>query len=213
MIQPEPSADTAPDHDLNDPQTDLMTALRDGTRARHDAVEARPIFKAPFEPGFAKTDYRTLLCVLTRAYRGVERQIASLSQDDLFQALKDSPSYWTLIETDLMTLGGPVVTSDAAASPGDLKAPETPAGALGARYVLEGSMMGGMHLRKVLRRTFGEDFVAGLAFHGQHLAKTDIKDLRARLSTALAQVPTERRAEAMDGAHWAFDCFDAAHGA
>ncbi|MGF1455244.1 MAG: biliverdin-producing heme oxygenase [Alphaproteobacteria bacterium] len=194
-------------------QGDLMVLLRDGTQARHDAVEAKDLFKAPFEPGFTKDGYRALLGVFRRAYLAVERQILPWIDDDLFIDLREGPSYAALIDRDFQALGGTPAGADTPLRAGDQPAPATAAGALGARYVLEGSMMGGMHLRKVLRKSFGEAFVEGLAFHGRHLSGTDIKRLRARMSAALDAVPLSARGHAMAGAHWAFDCFDAAHDA
>ncbi len=188
----------------------LMLHLRDGTRARHDAVEAMPYFKAPFEEGFDREAYRALMTVMARAYAAVEAHLEPWRAQGLFGRLTPQDPYAARIHADVELLGGPAAIAPAGRMPAG--APRTPAGALGARYVLDGSMMGGLHLRKALRRQFGEAFVAGLAFHGDLMADTDIKAMRAGLAESLEPFGEEDWPAALDGAHWAFACFEAAHG-
>ncbi len=189
----------------------LMAHLRDETRARHDAVEALPIFKAPFEPGFDADKYRALLTVQERAYRDVETALEDWAHRGLFDILGGGSTYAALIGEDLDRLGRPSDLPEPRPVPHPI--PAGAAAALGARYVLDGSMMGGRHLRKTLTRSFSAEFVDDLAFHGRLIARTDLKALRGRLAESLGQVDDGHAEEALAGAHWAFECFGAAHGA
>jgi heme oxygenase len=140
---------TAP---LAKPTLTLREALRAATHSRHEALD-----RALMPPGLAWTRprYRRFLRGTLSAVTTLEPAIAELLPD---LALMEAPSRIARLRGDLRALGDDAVVEPVAA-------PVLPgrAAALGAAYVIEGSMLGGQHVAQALSRDLGVD-EAGMTY-------------------------------------------------
>lgn len=119
----------------------LLARLRTETRAAHEALEAQVPLT---DPGLTLDDYAAVLRGFSAVVLPLERRLAEL---DLPAGLEwPTRERSNLLRRDLADLHAE------AAAPAHSWTDLTPAGALGACYVLEGSTLGGQVIARHLRR-------------------------------------------------------------
>lgn len=128
------------------------TRLRSATREAHDALEDLPIMHRLLSPLVTEADYRALLSHLHLAFDAycplLAENLGPLAHTELSPV--DLPAF---LETDLRAMN---CWPPAGMSLLDPPPPESPARALGAWYVLEGSALGGVVIATQLRDALGQ---------------------------------------------------------
>jgi heme oxygenase len=134
--------------------SDIRTRLRAATSAPHERLHAHPGFAAAAAGVISLTDYRDLLSRLFGFHRAFE----------LAHGVEPARARSRLIAADLETLE--LDADEIAALPlcPSLPAPASDAEDLGARYVLEGSTLGGVQIARALRALFADEDGRGRRF-------------------------------------------------
>ncbi len=136
----------------------LMLRLKAETSAAHDRIEA--------EVGLAERmtspdGYRRLVARFHGFHRVFEPEAATALADDAFFGPRRKLD---LLERDLAALGLRAAEIEALPRCRSLPAPPTPAAALGALYVVEGSTLGGALIARDVERVLGLTPETGCAY-------------------------------------------------
>ncbi|QXH58324.1 biliverdin-producing heme oxygenase [Pseudomonas maumuensis] len=172
----------------------LLLALREGTRACHQGLEARLPF---FSAGFDRAAYARLLA----AYHGFHAPLDTLLAEYQTAERNKTPA----LSRDLGALA-----IDAQALPVCHALPriDDEASALGVMYVLEGSTLGGQVLKRAMAERLGIDTDSGGAFLDIYGAQTGARwrSFLQRLAAADPQPAAQARTVAAAVA--TFTCFE-----
>jgi heme oxygenase len=144
----------------------MMTRLKSGTEACHRKLEGRFPISAP---DFDRTCYVRLLKSFYGFHRPLEAAIAaamSPTQREDFELPRRLRA--SKLARDLAFLGVPPEEVTALPDCEDLPAVLTPAQAIGALYVLEGSTLGGQFILKRLTAQLDVDAERGAAYYAGH---------------------------------------------
>lgn len=117
----------------------MLNALRDGTRAEHEAIEAALSIEH-----MSRAQYVRLLERFRGYYGPLERTLASFDWGSVGIDF-DARRKVTKLERDLAVLGGRAIES------ADVPALQDLAEAFGALYVIEGASLGGQIISRMLR--------------------------------------------------------------
>lgn len=189
---------------------DFGTALRRAIREPHDVIETTPIAVAMAAGTVGRAAYAALLVQTWHLHSALEALFDR--SDVLLGMFLPEMRRLSALERDLRFLGcwpAPAPEPVAARELEGLlaSAAAEPERAAGYLYVLEGSRMGSMVLRRTLARALGSDGSAGtgLDYHVADLEQTPFR-LRV-LKTALAETlhDATRRARVLAGARELMD--------
>lgn len=147
----------------------LLAALRAGTRAAHETLEAEPVMAALLAPDLTRAAYVAVLRAMHAFHAGMGRALAPHILAGLWPRAMDDDRLRALDE-DLAWLGA------TAARPMTLRLPPEPAALLGACYVLEGSALGGRVIGRAVARSLG----VGPQRGGSYYCGASAEDARAR---------------------------------
>ncbi|MFI5834695.1 biliverdin-producing heme oxygenase [Micromonospora sp. NPDC051300] len=175
----------------------MLVALRDGTRRQHAAVERRLGLPDRIR---TRDDLAAVLIALLDAWAPLERDLAAAD----WSALPLDPRLGeaaALLRADLATLGGdpdrPVASSGLGLAP--------VARAVGGRYVLLGSALGGRVIAPEVERRLGLRAGEGTGFFRRAGGEPG-RDWRAfRLAVAGREWSAGETADAVDAARSTFD--------
>jgi len=138
----------------------LSDDLKAQTRPQHDAAEASPAMRAVMSDALTRSEYRDHLARLLGFYAPLEPALGAVDGlrdwlPDLDQRLVKAG--W--LADDLRAF------DDGPMAPAGHAPPLTPASALGALYVVEGSTLGGRLIERHLHRTLGVTPASGARFY------------------------------------------------
>jgi len=136
-----------------------MAALRQGTRPRHDAVEAAAPLARLFAADYALAEYAALLARLAAFYAAAEPPLLAGLPPDL-AVLLGPPRRAGRLRADLAALGR-AAPAPAPAWPAPADLPSR----LGALYVLEGASLGGRLIHRRLIDHFGAAAAGAVSFY------------------------------------------------
>jgi heme oxygenase len=177
------------DAGLDPARTDLLTALRSATRARHARLDEA------IDGAFTRDRYVAFLGASLAAVEGIEPAI------ERWRPAGAHPSRRERLRADLRALGAPApVASDALAVADDSEA-------VGAAYVLEGSALGGQVLARRVVAALGEVPMSYLAPQGGPATGARWKQFLAALERHGAATPASAHARACAAACATFDRF------
>ena len=182
---------------LGSESSDPLQDLRAMTRARHEALEAKPVFAALMSPALTLLDVQRAFQVFQAFYACAEPDLLlQLAPAGLGGLYRPRLSWLAadLVMLDIPAL--PAVSLD--------PMPSSRAGLLGVIYAIEGSALGGQVLQRHLRERLGDDFARRLSYFlrmaegiGPHWQAV-LNTLRAELNDASALHA------AVDGVEWVF---------
>ncbi|BCJ07949.1 biliverdin-producing heme oxygenase [Pseudomonas sp. RtIB026] len=172
----------------------LLLALREGTRACHEGLEARLPF---FSEGFDRAAYARLLA----AYHGFHAPLDTLLAG--YQAAERNKT--PALSRDLSALA---IDVEALPLCHALPRIDDEASALGVMYVLEGSTLGGQLLKRAMAERLGIDADSGGAFLDVYGAQTGARwrSFLARLAGADPEPAAQART--VKAAVETFTCFE-----
>lgn len=159
-------------------------------------------------PGLTLADYRQTLECMGQVFRYIEQRLAEwpLPEDATV------PAYWPrypAIARDLAILEGlPAPEPERLEPPSAL----TPFTTLGVRYVIDGSSLGSVYILRTLRNNLPELANSGALHYWQAQARAG-KDWPALCQTLMGDYSDSQRQQALNGAQWAFGCFQSAFAA
>lgn len=179
----------------------MHVEVRQATRARHEALERRLALSAET---ITLDGYRRFLQMTAAVVIPLEPLLAS-KLGNLFRV--DGASRAERLRGDLAALG---ISHDEAPS---IRIPDvsSQAGALGAAYVLQGSLLGGAVIARMLGERLGQSDTAlsYLTLYGSNLGVA-WRRFTTALDTFGATAPAAERAETVAAAISTFESFDAA---
>jgi heme oxygenase len=138
----------------------LSLTLRSSTKVAHKEVELRLALPDSI---FSVTDYRACLTRFYQLYRPMESDFQRCSEWTTLGMDASGSCFSNRLAADLSALGASVAEiPDAPAA----SLPPMPhfASALGARYVMEGSALGGQYMLPQLQRTLGDGMTGADSF-------------------------------------------------
>lgn len=152
----------------------LSRALQEATEAWHDRVENLPFALAMAEGRVGRSEYTAYLAALELLHQAIDEALAVGATDPALQtvAAAASPGRLELLRRDLASLGSPTAPPAGAATLHALvlaqairrRAAECPVSLVGTLYVFEGSALGGLLLRGLVRRALGLPDDQGVAY-------------------------------------------------
>lgn len=152
-------------------QPALSTAMRDGSRAEHEAAESSSFMAELLDGGLAPTGYADLLLRLRRVYAALEDEVRARADDPVVAAVAD-PALERLATIDAdLAHWAPGVDPDVVHSPAtdtyvDRLRSASWGGALVAHHYTRylGDLSGGQVIGRVLERTYDLPAGTGVAF-------------------------------------------------
>jgi heme oxygenase len=169
--------------------TDLLTALRSATRARHARLDQA------IDGAFTRDGYVAFLGASLAVVEAVEPAI------ERWRPAADHPSRRERLLADLRGLGAPAPGASAPMAFADASQ------ALGAAYVLEGSALGGQVLARRVEAALGDVPTRYLAPHGGPATGVGWRQFLVELQRHGVAAPASARARACDAACATFDRF------
>jgi heme oxygenase len=178
-------------------ESSCRESLRSATQGPHERLHLHAGFAAVKDGTISISDYRALLMRLYGFYEPFERAIGA------------DPVRTQWLMADLASLGTEVATFDHNRFCRDFPRYDNPARRLGARYVVEGSALGGRQLYRGLDSLFGKQANGGRSFFAGH--GTDTGKAWNCFLGQLESVGPEpsARAEVIDAAVETFVIFEA----
>lgn len=179
--------------------------LRAATRDRHRRIErARPLARL-FAKDYALDEYRACLARFHGFYRAIEPRLALVLANGADRVFLRPPKTPLLAE-DLARLGLSPAEVERLPVCADLPPIGTVEEAVGVAYVLEGSTMGGMFIRKQLAAHFGPSVGNSMRFYAGYGEHTESlwRDFKAALDERFGMSPASLPALA-GSANGAFD--------
>lgn len=153
----------------------LMTRLKEDTRGAHDAAESIPFMRDVMAGTLPREAFAATLPQLKALRAGLEERVekAAALSPEVAAAFQPHHKFSHLYDGDIAEFGAdasapanPAVTQFLASL--DALIAEDPKSALGAFYVLEGSNMGAVMIRKRVAESFGLVGDAGTAAMNPH---------------------------------------------
>ncbi|EDM37686.1 Heme oxygenase [Pedobacter sp. BAL39] len=174
----------------------LSTKIKEATRTPHQEVEKKVVLR--IKNVRSEADYADLLKHFYAYFNAVEQAVAPFLTTDILPDLAERRNA-SFIKSDIEDLGGTVDDLPAAAAPEI----HNLAQALGALYVLEGSIMGGPYIVQMLQKgglTKGFSFFSG---YGEASGQK-----WAAFTAVLNRIENEKEVEqALNSAHQTFARF------
>ena len=150
----------------------VMDALKEATREAHERTEQHALMGSMMQEPLDLGVYRSVLRCFLAFVRPLEARLAEQVDWEALGLDHHARHKTPWLEHDLALLGvDPATVSDAPEAP----APEGPAEALGCRYVLEGSTLGGQYIVKHLRKELPGDLQAAVAYFDGYGGETGSK--------------------------------------
>jgi len=182
------------------PET-LMDRLKSETAAAHDRTEAIPFNECIIQRTMPQDRYAGQLACWGRVHEALESSLNS-SQDPFVRMIWPGTTQRApLLAADLAWHGTADVPEDARDATTDMVqwiesvSTEDPVKLLGILYVLEGSTLGGMILRKHLSELYGIEGEDGLAYYSAHGRDVmpNWKQFKSRMNEGVSCPDAQRR--------------------
>ena len=181
-------------------RSDPLQDLRAMTRARHEALEAQPVFAALMSPALTLLDVQRAFQVFQAFYACAEPDLLPQLAPAGLGGLYRPRLSW--LAADLLMLDIPALPA-VSLDP----MPSSRAGLLGVIYAIEGSALGGQVLQRHLRERLGEggeSFALRLSYF-QRMAEGIGPHWQAVLNTARVEMNDASALHAaVDGVEWVF---------
>lgn len=184
-------------------RSDPLQDLRAMTRARHEALEAQPVFAALMSPALTLLDVQRAFQVFQAFYACAEPDLLPQLAPAGLGGLYRPRLSWLAADLAMLEIPAlPAVSLD--------PMPSSRAGLLGVIYAIEGSALGGQVLQRHLRERLGEGGEAGESFalrlsYFQRMAEGIGPHWQAVLNTLRAELNDASALHAaVDGVEWVF---------
>jgi heme oxygenase len=181
-------------------RSDPLQDLRAMTRARHEALEAQPVFAALMSPALTLLDVQRAFQVFQAFYACAEPDLLPQLAPAGLGGLYRPRLSWLAADLAMLDVPAlPAVSLD--------PMPSSPAALLGVIYAIEGSALGGQVLQRHLRERLGEageSFALRLSYF-QRMAEGIGPHWQAVLNTLRAELNDASALHAaVDGVEWVF---------